>query len=258
MNDNAGFAYIKWARSQPRRHKKLKARETLLLLVLATYADADGYAWPKTELLCADCGYSSKTLSQAVKGLVAHGLIDYYRRPNTSTKYRLLKGNTLPLENDCPGCTSRPVGRQSDPEWIGTRVTIHQGAVSEVPERNTGSFPEQNTGSSAGVNTGSVPKRNTGSAPIELPCELPVELPVRTSTARVGTRAGGPSGEDQEAARVWLEQHRETWGPGIDDDVALAVFHAAQQRGQTPGKEHVMYAQRFGADALDYCFEEAA
>lgn len=49
------FELIRWARAAASRHS-LKPLEAHVLLVLATYANADGIAWPSVKTLALDCG----------------------------------------------------------------------------------------------------------------------------------------------------------------------------------------------------------
>lgn len=255
-----GFEYIGWAPKQLAAHN-LKPRESVLLLILAIRAGEDGISWYGTKPLAKQCSMSRDTLNQAIKGLERHGLLTHHNRVGQTSMYRLLKGGlTGTPDNPCPACADneRPIGPRdaagrltgtpgnpvAQPSLTGTPV----GGLTEPPDTPVSGLPV---------------KGLTGPPDRELPGELSKELPERTSTARDGARAGGglplTTAEQQTAARAWVERHRDTW-PGIDDDVAISVYLAAVRRGQPPETSHVLYADRWGLDALGFCFpqEEAA
>ncbi len=259
MREGAGFEYIDWSVKQLARHQ-LKPREAVLLLVLGIRAGEDGVSWYATRTLAKQCSFSRDTLNQAIKGLESHRLLTHHRRAGTSSVYRLLKGGlTRTPDNPCPACerASRPAplrdaaGRLTGPPVKHSNAE-NKGGLSGTPDIRLTGTPDMPM-------TGTPDSGLTGPPVTELPVELSKELQERTSTSRADAREGGPpSIEDQANARAWFQRHRETWGPGIEEHVALSVFHAARARGQMPEKAHVLYAQRFGPDSLDFCFEEDA
>lgn len=248
--------------TQPSQHT-LKPRETVLLYVLAIRAGEDGVSYHGTSTLAKQCGYGRNTLNEALRGLEAHGLVNHYRRPNRSNVYRLLKSGWLSgsQDNHCPACSSvrRPVrSRDVGGRLSGTQVNRKRSAIetSVSGPQDTRLTTDQDTRLS-----GSEDNPLSGTQVTELQAvELPEELKERTSAAR-DVRAGegelSTSTEElQEASRAWVASPRETWGHGIDEDVALAVFHAAHRRGHTPEKDDLAYAQRFGPDSLDFYYDD--
>jgi len=74
------FDLIRWARQQVAGHD-LRPLEGHVLLVLATYANADGIAWPSIRTLARDCGLtptqagSHSSVSRALARLEELGLV---------------------------------------------------------------------------------------------------------------------------------------------------------------------------------------
>jgi len=85
---SAGYKWINYALSL---HKTgLKGTTLPIALILATYADEEGRAWPSVELLAFGCGFSKRTVFRGLARLRELGIVDWERtrgRGNRS-KYR--------------------------------------------------------------------------------------------------------------------------------------------------------------------------
>jgi hypothetical protein len=68
----------------------LGARERILLMAMARYANDEGVAWPGVRRLHADTGLATDTIKLATDALVAAGRLIVERRRGTSNLYRLL------------------------------------------------------------------------------------------------------------------------------------------------------------------------
>ena len=74
------FELIRWARQQA-RDKDLKPLEAHVLLVLSTYANSDGVAWPSIKTIAEDCGRKPtpsgrhSQISAALAALEGHKLL---------------------------------------------------------------------------------------------------------------------------------------------------------------------------------------
>jgi hypothetical protein len=68
----------------------LGARERLLLIALARYANHEGRCWPSIRRLRADTRMATDTVERASEKLVAAERIVVQRRPGTSNLYTLV------------------------------------------------------------------------------------------------------------------------------------------------------------------------
>lgn len=62
------------------RHPALTAQDKLVLAVLTSYADTEGYCWPSVGALATDCGLSERTVRYAIGHLHELGVIEVERR----------------------------------------------------------------------------------------------------------------------------------------------------------------------------------
>lgn len=95
---SAGFRYIAWARGAAQRCANRS--DAHVLLVLATYANARGEAWPTRATIAKDCGLAvkgdgtqgaSSSVAESLRRLRDAGLIDSVQRgKGRSAKHRLL------------------------------------------------------------------------------------------------------------------------------------------------------------------------
>jgi Helix-turn-helix domain len=119
------FELIRWARQQAREHQ-LKALEAHVLLVLATYANKDGIAWPSLKTLALDCGLKPRR-RETKAGRV------YYT--NTSISEALSRLADLQLVWTRQGGNGRPARR----ELLFNPARSHPASRTQPPRP-----PEQN------------------------------------------------------------------------------------------------------------------
>lgn len=103
------LGYITWARDQA-AELELSATSAHVLLVLATYADSAGTAFPSVARLCSRCRRQSRsTVLDALRDLTERGLIDTTRGRRKTIRRLLMSGqpDVRPTGPD----TVRPTGR---------------------------------------------------------------------------------------------------------------------------------------------------
>lgn len=62
------------------RHSALTAQDKLVLTMLSSYADTDGYCWPSVGALATDCALSDRAVRYALSHLHELGVIEIERR----------------------------------------------------------------------------------------------------------------------------------------------------------------------------------
>ena len=72
------------------RCSTLPSTERFVLMVLASYADAEGVAWPSVPRIAADTGFSARAIQKAIRRLIERQLLSDDGLSNAGTKRYIL------------------------------------------------------------------------------------------------------------------------------------------------------------------------
>jgi hypothetical protein len=129
------FELIRWARQQATAHS-LHQTEAQVLLVLATYANADCVAWPSLNTLTADCRRSRRQIVYAIRRLEELQLVWSAQGGNGRSARRELLFN--------PDPAVRPTALLSDPA-VQPAALLEAGAQTPAVQPATPSSAAHRT-----------------------------------------------------------------------------------------------------------------
>lgn len=147
---------------------RMGASALRMLVTLGTYADPEGWCWPKQKQLAARLGISRQAVSKALRDLAEYGYIEIEHQHDGSTgsqiasRYRLVMDFVLPDERR----------RTPQPEIAGGKRHVAPPATSDVAPPVNPSFTPPATSDVAPIEER--PNRTTQlNDPIDIPAECP-------------------------------------------------------------------------------------
>lgn len=201
--------------------KRVGASELRMLVALGTYADGEGWCWPKQKSLALRLGISRQAVSKALRDLADHGYIEIHEQHDEATgsrlssRYRVILDFVLPAEQR----------RTPQPEIAGGQRQIAAPATSALhaPQPQELRPPQRDVAAIEELDQKNKPREQTqrkGAAPAE-------RAPTPSGRVIDAVRAGGAeitmrpqdhkalkdSGADPEAvAEAYCAIFHGTWG----------------------------------------------
>jgi hypothetical protein len=147
---------------------RMGASALRMLVALGTYADREGWCWPKQRQLSERLGVSQQAVSKALRDLAGHGYIEVQDQfdgatgARLSSRYRLVMDFVLPLE----------FRRTPQPDVVGSQLQIVAPTTSEVVAPTTLDVVAPTTSEVVAIEER--PNRTTQlNDPIDIPAECP-------------------------------------------------------------------------------------
>lgn len=133
MSKSAGFRWISAARDAGR---DLPRNSAHVLLVIATYADVNGKAYPSIARIAADCGLkpseTSSMVTKAIADLERRNLIrtSYPGNSKTANRHLLLGSQPVPVDD---GASGAKVPDDRFAKWRAERDELERRAEGMAP-----------------------------------------------------------------------------------------------------------------------------
>ena len=129
---------VLWA-ATPAMSGRMPARERLLLVALAGYANSDGHAWPGVDRLARELGWTARTVQRGLRRLEAHDVIT--PDPDAPVDWHRPQSHPVPYRLDLTAAPARVVPRgDRNPETVtaGRGDSLDRSGVTKLsPEPRT-------------------------------------------------------------------------------------------------------------------------